>query len=61
MQEEIKPCPFCGGEADLCRHTYEWSVKVLCLKCGAIGEEKRGGKEADEAAIKAWNTRTAGA
>ena len=55
--DAIKPCPFCGGEAELLHHTYEWSVRVLCQNCGAIGEVKRGAEEADKAAIEAWNTR----
>ena len=50
MTDKLKPCPFCGGEADtIWRHGY-WSV--LCYKCHA---ETSGFHEED--AVKAWNRR----
>jgi len=50
LSDELKPCPFCCGEAD----TYKsgWRTIVYCLKCGA----KIMRKIADEA-IAAWNRR----
>jgi Lar family restriction alleviation protein len=46
----LKPCPFCGGVADL---YHGGGFHVTCLDCGSAGkwsEEKR-------KAILAWNTR----
>lgn len=56
MGEELKPCPFCGGEAE------EWEVSTYsidssydmfgCRSCG-IGFDT--GKDAEN--VKLWNTR----
>lgn len=56
--EELKPCPFCGGEAD-CNKTgiYEyygiplWWVE--CLSCGI----NTGGYNTRGEAIETWNRR----
>jgi len=54
VMEELRKCPFCGGEArvksSLLNH---W---VICLKCGAETEIKLCKKEA----IAAWNRRVEG-
>lgn len=34
MGDELKPCPFCGGEAELW-HNAHWDYVVRCTKCGA--------------------------
>ena len=49
---ELKPCPFCGGEAviDSCDETL-WSV--ICEKCNASIDFK----ETECEAIDAWNSR----
>lgn len=59
---ELKPCPFCGGEAEMATEHYYDDKKisyVVCKRCDA-----RGGfflvspKYASEAkAIEAWNRR----
>ena len=56
---ELKPCPFCGGEAETVRsmrsftcESWEVFFYVLCKGCGARVE---GADEAE--AIEAWNTR----
>lgn len=50
MSEELKPCPFCGGEAE-----YE-GLYCYCLQC-----ESRMADNPDEAsAIAAWNRRAGG-
>ena len=50
MTIELKPCPFCGGKAEMMGITF---VYVKCLKCGV---ETMGFREEDEAA-GAWNRR----
>lgn len=53
MSEELKPCPFCGGEAEFERKgDRRQSTIVSCTCCGATqecGEEWGHGKT--------WNTR----
>ena len=52
---ELKPCPFCGGEAEyLNSETSEW---VECSKCGAKGEIELWGTSGN-CVYKNWNTRT---
>ena len=49
---ELKPCPFCGGEAVLCENTdYAY---VYCKECGSQTDESHG---TAGAAVAAWNTR----
>lgn len=52
MSNELKPCPFCGGEAVLCENTdYAY---VYCKECGSQTDESHG---TAGAAVAAWNTR----
>lgn len=51
MMRELKPCPFCGGEAHIHRHE---RFGVECDECGmGLGCIKNTEKEA----IEAWNRR----
>ena len=49
---ELKPCPFCGGEATAEDCGSEWFVR--CTRCG-VNQEKLYRQRCD--AIRAWNTR----
>lgn len=51
MSEELKPCPFCGGEkmTDCGRRFY-------CVNCRAMGPEPPT-QEADKESVDAWNRR----
>lgn len=49
MSEQIKPCPFCGGQAYANDDWELWQVE--CKECKAFGPEK----ERIEDAIAAWN------
>lgn len=65
MENDLKPCPFCGGEARMAQN-YQGQKYVWCDECGAgvwgkdtedwrvdtIGERK-----ARKAAADAWNRR----
>ena len=59
MTEELKPCPFCGGEAYL--HEFKSYVMpqsfwVMCNQCG-IGTKEFIGFNGKTKAIKTWNKR----
>lgn len=63
MAEELKPCPFCGGPAELRTADnvhYSFGVRIMCEPCGAdITYE---GSDLDSFGIKsrciaAWNRR----
>ena len=49
--EELKPCPFCGGNAKLTQWT-KTIYSISCIKCDAHFYTYT-----KEEAIKAWNTR----
>ena len=54
MANELKPCPFCGGKAEvrfMCRRPY-----IMCVKCHAQTACYNIYKKAKEA----WNKRVAG-
>ena len=49
-EEEIKPCPFCGGKAYVYQGMYPW---VECEDCCG----RNGTSETVEEAIENWNDR----
>ena len=58
---ELKPCPFCGGEAELSGGCFdgESTSYVMCKKCASQGEFFFVSPKyaSAEKAIKAWNRR----
>lgn len=57
IQEQLKPCPFCGGEARLDEGVF-FNVGCGNYECSMYSINKvRAIRNRDEA-IKAWNTRT---
>lgn len=62
---ELKPCPFCGGEAEFypaaCIEQGWYIATVQCVSCAAQVCSKpgldRAEQEANESSIEAWNTR----
>ena len=50
MANELKPCPFCGGDAVIEGDTYQW---IVCNNCGA----ETMGNEDIEVVIERWNRR----
>lgn len=54
---ELKPCPFCGGEADCNNVAFERAGKpmwaVECMKCGVVTDFFDNEEDANEA----WNRR----
>lgn len=62
MTEELKPCPFCGGEDAFVEQSTFASSYVICNNCMARGPDStQDSDDEDEpgrdAAITAWNTR----
>lgn len=60
MSEKLKPCPFCGGEAEICEtfvtgfHCPFFAVRCINRNvCGILGPSCA----TEETAIKFWNTR----
>lgn len=50
---ELKPCPFCGGEAELVEVKWEEWFWVYCKRCSAETDAFA----SKEKAIGAWNRR----
>ena len=56
--EELKPCPFCGGKADLVDYGLTGRMKVVqCSDCGARTRAFDPKVKCGENAIDAWNRR----
>lgn len=53
MYEELKPCPFCGGEAVLISNDKEQLYSVECQSCDCGTCDHLG----PEIAIDVWNRR----
>ena len=57
MMTELKPCPFCGGEAFVHKFTIEGTdgffISVMCRVCYA----QTGNQTKEAHAIEAWNRR----
>jgi len=62
MEPKLKPCPFCGSDAQIVeRETGSFAgVRVVCIspRCGAQGKSlKTTDTESREYVIQAWNQR----
>ncbi|MBS6941229.1 MAG: Lar family restriction alleviation protein [Slackia piriformis] len=60
MIEELKPCPFCGGEITLTCSDGDGAFYIRCSKCGASTghvSSRKGVVEAESEAVERWNRR----
>lgn len=61
VEENLKPCPFCGGEAERDYVKLEWGCAgVHCKNCGVyvFDYDSYGWTYDSEIAVKKWNKRT---
>lgn len=54
MSEELKTCPFCGGEGAMCICQDE---RICFVKCSACGAYSQAPKMTPDDAAAAWNAR----
>ena len=54
---ELKPCPFCGGEATLTKEQGRFFVSCENDDCGVVVETRLWVSRTMEGAIEAWNRR----
>ena len=52
---ELKPCPFCGGNA--LGPTDAWPHMITCEQCGASVKSFKYDEEGKQEAIAKWNMR----
>lgn len=59
MSDELKPCPFCGGEARAFRCEESGTFDVQCQQCGAIPfiGSRTSERKTMADVISAWNAR----
>lgn len=58
MTDELKPCPFCGGEAVYTYYNGGWPESCDSVQCGDWKCPSRsGGRSSKAAAAELWNTR----
>ena len=54
---DLKPCPFCGGEADVIEHLFHGLDSSYGLQCKKCKAETYQFYKSKEKAIEAWNHR----
>lgn len=55
IESELKPCPFCGGEAEIIDDAM--GTISRCRRCGAENGNGVYGEEGNKLAVKDWNAR----
>lgn len=57
MSYELKPCPFCGGEAGLTCHDNHYVAQCMNDMCGVSAYTELRYPQSAESAAAEWNTR----
>ncbi|WP_217951943.1 Lar family restriction alleviation protein [Adlercreutzia caecimuris] len=57
MSDELKPCPFCGGDASMQRFNASTTPARIICKCGIELRAVKG--QSVESIVEQWNTRAA--
>lgn len=57
-EHKLKPCPFCGGKAEVRDGTYSGSAIHISCRCGAQMFGGRNHFGSEEEAATAWNKRS---
>ena len=55
-KEDLKPCPFCGGKANL-HHFGTKTFEIECGNCGVNFGNSWGGIKTKDECVILWNTR----
>lgn len=60
VEEELKPCPFCGSKAELNKWAVDdyYTISCLNIDCVLWASELEGKTNGKSSLIKLWNTRT---
>lgn len=59
MNEELKPCPFCGGTGELhIINNFQGKLMTAIIKCEGICQVHTAPLSTIEGATEAWNMRT---
>ena len=61
-ESNLKPCPFCGGEASMIQKSWDLfitGVRIECDECGASTSWTSGAilRDVRKRAVEAWNKR----
>ena len=57
MSKELKPCPFCGGEAEFIQKGISGNIRLGFVKCNECGIKLKQENCTENYARDAWNTR----
>lgn len=57
MNDVLKPCPLCGGQANVIEHRFHGLDSSYGLQCKKCKAETYQFYESEEKAIEAWNRR----
>lgn len=55
--QELKPCPFCGGEATIVERVIKGGYKVYYVKCKECGVRRNELPKTADGACDLWNRR----
>ncbi len=57
LKDLLKPCPLCGGEAEIQFSYYFRYARIFCKKCGLSTLDLKGDDDGKKRLIELWNNR----